>query len=466
MYELSESIPWPKYKFNKTTGQFKFDRKTGQPKVDPIGVKGLTRADLEAMEKSTYENGVACSVRPNQSSDYLAQPQLWARLQFNLVNKPEDSTISLADVERSLAAPPTDQIARRSLQFFRDHYQEIADDVKRPANKGLTLPDLQLYALHYASRCTPLLAVNQVFASNRAVQQEGISPALYADSNQPEGSITYRAVKQLVNGECYTASPLAATANAHPALIRSEITDNGNGTFTVVFPHSKSAFTVDKSSEAEISLFNPDSAFGQWPSVMLKAYGLYEGNRSTTNDRSSLTKSKSEETSLGIHQQPTEVPQVYVVKHGGGDSSQPMELFTGHGQQKIYFKQSVNGNVLKSEVIAPDTEESLRSALTSAFPRQSKQKNQEGPALTHEDSGKKVVLAVRSYVTMLTDKMVSLGANHCYSILDFDADGANGGTLTILNPRAGQDGTFQGKFTMSLADLIKHFDFVEIENDQ
>ncbi len=67
---------------------------------------------------------------------------------------------------------------------------------------------------------------------------------------------------------------------------------------------------------------------------------------------------------------------------------------------------------------------------------------------------------------MLTDKMVSLGANHCYLILDFDADGANGGTLTILNPRAGQDGTFQGKFTMSLADLIKHFDFVEIENDR
>ena len=52
---------------------------------------------------------------------------------------------------------------------------------------------------------------------------------------------------------------------------------------------------------------------------------------------------------------------------------------------------------------------------------------------------------------------------HVYSILDFDKNGANGGTLTIRNPWGHADNTTGGTFQMSLEKYCKEFSELMVE---
>lgn len=103
-------------------------------------------------------------------------------------------------------------------------------------------------------------------------------------------------VKQEGYGDCYFDSSIASLAQNHPDQIKNMIHDNGNGTFTVTFPHQKDngagnlwglfgdsyhdvKITVsDKDMPADAT--NAGAGNAKWPEVLEAAYAKLKGGYS------------------------------------------------------------------------------------------------------------------------------------------------------------------------------------------
>jgi hypothetical protein len=99
---------------------------------------------------------------------------------------------------------------------------------------------------------------------------------LYGEFQDPLQSISYLAIRQGIVGDCSFLASLAAIAAVSPRSIQDMLTDNGDGTYTVVFPCiAEEKIVVKKPTAQELMLYAGGSKYGIWPAVLEKACGLH-----------------------------------------------------------------------------------------------------------------------------------------------------------------------------------------------
>lgn len=105
-------------------------------------------------------------------------------------------------------------------------------------------------------------------------------------------SITPEDVLQTSVGDCYFAAAIAGLAKTPEgrALIQSLITDNGDGTYTVVFPGIPGSFTVDAdvytTSNGAYLTSGPGADGDYWYAILQKAYAQHRNSDGFGSDGS------------------------------------------------------------------------------------------------------------------------------------------------------------------------------------
>lgn len=303
----------------------------------------------------------------------------------------------------------------------RDEFKKLHTDTRAwESEKGITRNDLHQFAalLSVKGHVEPnkkfdtlLERVQFVMKRTEQAQLPDVT-SLYATRN-PLRSIVPDAIKQGTIGNCYFEAALASLAKANPEAIKDMINDNGDGTYTVTFPGDRAhPVTISAPTESERGLYNKGTPRGVWACVIEKAYGAYRRE----HDLWSTGNIPSEGSD------------------GGGSLSTAIEILTGHSSD--------------GDMIWCTRDDVLRQKLTSAF--------QNGRIVTAGST------------TDLTSKIPLIGSDedktadgfpggHAYSIIGWDPDGPDGGTVTIRNPWGGADGTTSGTISISFNKMKANF---------
>lgn len=251
----------------------------------------------------------------------------------------------------------------------------------------------------------------------------GASEDLFAHS-EPD----YKSIKQGTAGDCYFLSSLAGVAQKNPDAIKSMISQNKDGTYTVNFP-GKGPVTVAGPTEAEQAAFATTGKDGVWGSVFEKAYGEL---KTQSGQVSSTTPDKS-----GI--------EAIEGASGGGDPADAIFALTGNSSTAIAFPPN------------QETASQLPSVLQNAL-----------------QNGGTVVASTLQGGSDSEQQADGLPKSHAITVTGYDP-ATN--TVTLRNPwgdngpngkNAPTDATVDpsnnGVFTMSLDNFTKDFRKVTVEN--
>jgi len=139
------------------------------------------------------------------------------------------------------------------------------------------------------------------------------------DFTNQKGQPSVNDLNQNGYGDCYFLASIASLAQSHPGDIKSMIQDNGNGTFTVTFPHQKDngitnawGLFGDRYHDVKVTVSDKDL-----PSNAVNADGAPSGEK-------------------GTPKWPEVLEAAYAKTHGGydaigkgGDPAKAMEQITG-----------------------------------------------------------------------------------------------------------------------------------------
>ncbi|MFN8673806.1 MAG: C2 family cysteine protease [Candidatus Sericytochromatia bacterium] len=117
----------------------------------------------------------------------------------------------------------------------------------------------------------------KIFANG--IDEENIKNSKLIQENS-ENNISISDIQQGLRPVCYFLSALAGLAYHRPDDVKKLVTENEDGTFTVVFPglpKGKNTITVDRPSEAEMSLYiyKGKGTDAIWAPVAVKAIAKY-----------------------------------------------------------------------------------------------------------------------------------------------------------------------------------------------
>jgi Calpain family cysteine protease len=376
----------------------------------PANPQGLSSQELEQVIYKAEHARTDKLPPSDQSWDNVTAPELWAQTQFVLTHKDQKTgKITVPDIDKAIATTIGDTETKKSLNFFKQHYAEIAADGQRDANDGVTYQDLQNFARKYSSADDAFNALRNVIYFHSQVVNEKTPPNLYVTLD-PEQSVSHLGIEQGPEGDCYFEAPLASTADSHRSSIPKMIQANTDGTFTVTFSGQSYGYTVTKPTEAEHTLYNHGAIVGDWATTIEKAYGLY------TNDASHH----------GLVQKKGEVPEEY--SNHPGQANEALSTLTNKNVQSISMV-AAGTNYVKEHLIAAERE------------------------------GRAVVVD-RQPENFANDELVDLPMAHAYSVLHYDPSGPDGGTVTCRNPAGLADDTYSGIFKMPLNQFVKSFESI------
>lgn len=312
---------------------------------------------------------------------------------------------------------------KNALNYMKSNfgtYQDASNDEWGFENDGITAKDIQKHHENVSANNDDAKIVNSVggiMYRTSESQKAEICTDLFRDKTNPVNSIKADDIKQGTIGDCYFLSSLAAVAKSNPELIQKMIKDNGDGTATVTFPGAPNEpITVQIPTAAEAGLYNASAKDGMWAATIEKAYGKY--CQSGFWRRSPFN--------IGGGNTPTEGGD------GGGRTAGAMELLTGKSTNN-------DSNFFTSE-------ETTRQRLTEAFSAK--------PPRAVTCGINKNPLELLGAESKTGD---GFPTGHAYSIIDFDPNGPDGGTVTVRNPWGGADDTTDGTKKISLRDFRKNF---------
>ena len=369
---------------------------------------GITKEDLEKAHTMFAEH------QKQRDDAYLLNE--WAKQELAKFDLVKNGKLNYREIDAALNNKETGDFDRRMLTFLRENYSKIGPD----GQTGISLKSIETYPAKLFNTAEGKLSAS-ISASTWQVsrsQRTEISRELFSDSKNPVTSIVPDAVRQGTIGNCYFHASLAAVAQSNPALIKEAIKDNGDGTYTVRFPGAKDEpITVKAPTEAEQGLYNRGSEHGIWANVLEKAYGQYSQKiyrRSPFNPTGGNTPAEGGD--------------------GGGRPESVMKLLTGNSTDTDVLLVNSQSSVLKK----------LEDAFSAVPP-------------------KAVAAGINN--TFFWDKTAdNFYVAHAYSITGFVPDGKGGGSVTIRNPWAGENGTTHGTITVPLETFMKNFSQIIFED--
>ena len=123
---------------------------------------------------------------------------------------------------------------------------------------------------HGSAEGIPELVAQAASAPNPPAGFHVAPPKLYGSKG-----VSLESVRQGGLGSCYFHSTVAAVARWHPQAIQKIITENNDGTYTVLFPDGKKVNVYPEDLRyGRLSRF--DFSDGQWVGVLLRAYAQRE----------------------------------------------------------------------------------------------------------------------------------------------------------------------------------------------
>lgn len=364
---------------------------------------GVTRKDLAEFKK-LQEADTKDREKPLKARAWLESDD-----RFKKLDTDGDEYLSMKEIDAALAAKDLSETDRTNLEFLKVNYSKLEDahdDELGWENNGITMEDLDYYGDNTVAKVTS--ALFRTWEAQSAGNRE-----LYGGKGNPLDAIKPDAVKQGIIGNCYFESAVASLAATNPQAIADMIKDNGDGTFTVTFPGAADEpITVDRPTEAEMGLYNEGGNNGVWANVLEKAYGKYR--QSSIFRRSIMNPFGGDTTSEGSE---------------GGEIllGNAMTLLTGKGKDFDYI------------LFASDA--SLKEKLTAAL---------------CGDEKRPVIAGING--SIFDDETDDGFPNqHAYSVIGYDPDGPDGGTLTIRNPWGGGENSPRGTTKVSLKDFRQNF---------
>lgn len=366
------------------------------------GMSGVSFEDLNALERALPTSAV------DLKAIEAAKGWISEEGNFDYADSDRNGFLTVPELNGLLCAPTACEdnsglwglsYVKRELERAGNHDGLSEFDVRSMLARGGT----------FAETIENLADAGQkIIERTYECQQPGISNRLFANSDDPIKSICPEAVRQGSIGNCYFEATLASLSVSNPEAIVRMVTDHGNGIFEVKFPGADFPVMVTAPSETEMGLFNQGSEYGTWACVMEKAFGEYKsliGNA----DRS-LTMQEGAD--------------------GGGQPSFAFRILTGVDARDVYSSDpAVVRDVLSTAIVQ-------KKAIATNTPNS-------GPGEHFTKDG--------------------FATRHAFSVIAFDPDGPDGGTITIRNPWAGPDGTPQGAMNISVQQYTEQFVKLTIE---
>ena len=375
------------------------------------GIYGLGKKDLEDYSKLEQKYTLE-SQNAARMSLKASDPNFIAK-----VNDTGTPYVTQDSLERALAGNKLTDDERQTALYMYDNFGSIENchgDRYFWNKQGISTGDMSDYygKVTQKSDYDAVRYVNfSLYRTNAS--QNSASNDLYADKAHPENSITPDAIQQGLIGDCYFEAGLASLAKQNPTAIKNMIKDNHDGTYTVTFPgNPDDPIKVTAPTEAERGTYNSGSPNGTWASVIEKAYGAYcqehFWRRSPFN--------------LGGGYTPAEGGD------GGGRGS-GLELLTGHN--------------VDTHMLMIDSQSDVRNYLSRAF---------------SSNPPKAVMTGINGGLPFQGDNTAGgFPRGHMYSITAFDANGPDGGTVTIRNPWGGGNDTTSGTIKISVKQYMDNF---------
>lgn len=159
-------------------------------------------------------------------------------------------------------------LAENSLAQFKD-----AISYAKGAGSTALLPEMAL--------------VSSIFRDKNDSRERGIpSPEkeasaqkrLYGEFVKATDAVSPEACTQPYDiGNCYFVAAMASLAKVNPQAIVDMIKVNDDGTYSVKFPGASKEITVAQPTADELAQVGGKTKYGDWPVVLMKAYGKYCG---------------------------------------------------------------------------------------------------------------------------------------------------------------------------------------------
>lgn len=346
--------------------------------------KGITREDLKATRQLFNEKQIEHS-----------NPYSLSSLKSH--DTDQDGKLSKGELETALAKG---ELPKDEADLFK--YYVANDDPEDPVK----ITDVLDYFVKNDMGDKDdrfLNKIDLVIARTHEAQSIGVSNLFGEGDDAEKKNIGIYGVEQGLIGDCYFVSTLAAVAQTNPQSIKDMICENPDGSYTVTFPGAKNEpITVQPITEAERGMFLGAAEHGTWAPIIEKAYGTYCQKKLF---RREITNNWS-----------------------GGNL--PSEGADGGGHRLAHLIHLLTGKDADQDWLANPVP-LLHWMPTSVVDEDLLTKTKLDATVGKNVEDKTAVVAWQKNwkTTGISDV-----TNHVYSVLDFDRDGADGGTLTLYNP--------------------------------
>lgn len=245
--------------------------------------------------------------------------------------------------------------------------------------------------------------IDLVLTRTHEAQSIGISSLFGEGEDAEKKNVGIYGIEQGLMGDCYFVSTLAAIAQTNPQSIKNMICENPDGSFTVTFPgDTDEPITVQPITEAERGMFLGAADKGTWAPIIEKAYGTYCQKKLFRRE-------------------------IFTNWSGG---NLPSEGANGGGHRLAHLIHLLTGKDSDQDWLANPTP--LLHWTPTSLGNEDRMTKRKLEETVGKDLQEKT--AVVAWQKNWKSTGISDVTNHVYSVLDFDRDGANGGTLTLYNP--------------------------------
>ncbi|MBI5172583.1 MAG: hypothetical protein HY986_06820 [Candidatus Melainabacteria bacterium] len=185
-----------------------------------------------------------------------------------------DDSLSKEDLSIALKSGTLPQREREALTFLESNYEKIDRD-----KGGITKEDIvknREQATIDQSQSSATSAVESALDKAFTELTDKSGDKLYAHpENALEDIRNPESIRQ-AGDNCFFVATTLAVAQQNPEIIKDMIRDNQDGTYTVTFPGDRdNPITIKAPTDTEKALFHESSSAGGWGAVLEKAYGAW-----------------------------------------------------------------------------------------------------------------------------------------------------------------------------------------------